>query len=88
MYRYNDSNEYSKLENTFEYQANIQVYRIFKQSSHKYTRLVHKENGVVMSIRTILHPLSLWVMRLVQWAQGGGDTAQLTRSVAAWRGYK
>ena len=30
------NNEYSKLENTFEYQANIRIYQIFEHSSHPY----------------------------------------------------
>ena len=35
-----------------------------------------------------VHPLPLWVMWPAQGAQGGGNTAQLTRSEAARRGYK
>ena len=39
MYTYNNSNnEYSKLENTFEYQANIRVYQIFEHSSQHYQK--------------------------------------------------
>ena len=37
MYTYNNSNnEYSKLENTFEYQANIRANQIFEHSSQHY----------------------------------------------------
>ena len=47
MYTYNNSIEYSKLENTFEYQANIPIYRIFKYSSQHFLKVFPNKGAIV-----------------------------------------